>query len=56
MIGNEIEQPKGRFALTNGRVILPQEIVTSKEIVVEGKKIVGIADADSLGAETSRQA
>ena len=54
MIGNEMEQPKGRFALTNGRVILPQEIVTGKAVVVEGKKIVGIADADSLGAETEK--
>lgn len=54
MIGKAIEQPKGRFALTNGRVILPQEIVTSKAVVVEGKKIVGIADADSLGAETEK--
>jgi len=51
VIGNEIEQPKGRFALTNGRVILPQEIVTDKAVVVEGKKIVGIVEADSLGAE-----
>jgi len=54
VIGNEMEQPKGRFALTNGRVILPQEIVTGKAVVVEGKKIVGIADADSLGAETEK--
>ncbi|HID61427.1 MAG TPA: N-acetylglucosamine-6-phosphate deacetylase [Anaerolineae bacterium] len=54
MVGNAIEQPKGRFALTNGRVILPQEIVTGKAVVVEGKKIMGIADADSLGAETEK--
>ena len=54
MIGNEIEQPKGRFALTNGRVILPQEIVTGKAVLVEGQKIVGIADADSLGAEVEK--
>ena len=54
MIGNRLEQPKGRFALTNGRVILPQGIVTGKAVVVEGKKIVGIADADSLGAEVEK--
>jgi N-acetylglucosamine-6-phosphate deacetylase len=52
VIDNEIEQPRGRFALTNGRVILPQEIVTGKAVIVEGKRIVGIADADSLGTET----
>jgi N-acetylglucosamine-6-phosphate deacetylase len=54
VIGNRLEQPKGRFALTNGRVILPQEIVTGKAVVVEGKKIVGITDADSLGAEMEK--
>jgi len=54
VIGNEIEQPKGRFALTNGRVILPQEIVIGKAVIVKGKKIVGIADAGSLGAETDK--
>lgn len=54
MIGKGLERPKGRFALTNGRVILPQGIVTGKAVVVEGKKIVGIADADSLGAEAEK--
>jgi N-acetylglucosamine-6-phosphate deacetylase len=54
VMGNEIEQPKVRFALTNGRVILPQEIVTGKAVVVEGKKIVGITEADSLGAEVEK--
>jgi N-acetylglucosamine-6-phosphate deacetylase len=53
-MGNEIEQPKGRFALTNGRVILPQEIVTGKAVLVEEQKVVGIADADSLGAEVEK--
>jgi N-acetylglucosamine-6-phosphate deacetylase len=54
MFGKKMQQPKGRFALTNGRVILPQEIVIGKTVVVEGKKIVGIADADSLGAEAEK--
>jgi N-acetylglucosamine-6-phosphate deacetylase len=54
VIGNEIEQPKGRFVLTNGRVILPHRIVTDKAVVVEGKKIVGIVEADSLGAEAEK--
>jgi len=53
-MGHEIEQPKGRFALTNGRVILPQEIVTGKAVLVERKKIVGIPDADNLGAEAEK--
>ena len=54
MIGKELEQPRGQFALINGRVILPQETVTGKAIIVEGNKILGVADADSLGIATNR--
>lgn len=54
MIGTTPEQSKGRFALTNGRVILLQEIVTGKAVVVEQNKILGIADADSLGSSTEK--
>nr|MBC7245360.1 N-acetylglucosamine-6-phosphate deacetylase [Chloroflexota bacterium] len=54
MMGQGIEQPKGRFALCNGQVILPQEIVTDKAVVVEGKKIAGLADIDSLGVDIER--
>jgi N-acetylglucosamine-6-phosphate deacetylase len=54
MRGKELEQPKGRFALTNGRVILPEEIVTGKALVVEGDKILGIANAASLGADVQQ--
>jgi N-acetylglucosamine-6-phosphate deacetylase len=50
VIGKKLEQPKGRFALTNGRVILTQGIVTGKAVIVEGDKILGIADAGSIGA------
>ena len=50
MIGKELEQPQGRFALTNGRVVLPQEVVTGKAVIVEGDKIVGVADVGSLDA------
>ena len=54
MIPNKSSQPEGRFALTNGRVILPQEIATGKVVVVEDGKIVGIGSADSLDAGTQR--
>jgi N-acetylglucosamine-6-phosphate deacetylase len=46
-----LEQPRGRFALTNGRVVLPNEVVTGKAVVVEGDKIAGIADVGSFGSE-----
>ncbi len=45
-----VEQPKGRFAFINGRVILPDGVVGGKAVVVEGDKIVAIAEAASLGA------
>jgi N-acetylglucosamine-6-phosphate deacetylase len=49
-MGKDIDQPHGRFALVNGRAILPQEIVTGKAVVVEGQRIVGIDRVDSLGS------
>jgi len=39
------------FALTNGRVVLPHEIVAGQAVVVEGDKIAGMADAGSLGPD-----
>ena len=50
MNGAHIQQPRGRFALTGGRVILPQHIATDKMVIVEGGKIVAITDRDSLGS------
>ncbi|HHJ05893.1 MAG TPA: N-acetylglucosamine-6-phosphate deacetylase [Anaerolineae bacterium] len=37
-----------KFALTNGRIILPDEIVSGKAVIVEGEKIAAITDAASL--------
>ncbi|MBC8446687.1 MAG: N-acetylglucosamine-6-phosphate deacetylase [Chloroflexi bacterium] len=54
MVGNTVEQPKGRLALINGQVILPQRIVTGKAVVVEGEKIVGLAGVDSLDADAEK--
>jgi len=49
MIGKEIGQPQGRFALVNGRVILPQEVVTGQAVIVEGGQIAGIVRAGAMG-------
>ncbi len=49
MIGKTIAQPQARFALTNGRVILPQQIVIGNALLVEEGKIVGLAEMDALG-------
>jgi N-acetylglucosamine-6-phosphate deacetylase len=43
-----------RVAIVNGRVALPNEIVTGKAVVIERSKIVGIADAGELGADIAR--
>lgn len=50
MIGKKLEQPKGRFALTNGRVILPEAIVADKAVVVEGNRLLDVADHTALGS------
>jgi len=51
MIGTPLEQPVGRLAITNGRIVVPQAIVTGQAIVLEGDKIVGIAPSDSLSRD-----
>jgi len=51
MLGTNVEQPRGRFALIGGRIILPDRIVAGQAVVVESGKIVGIADLGSLGAD-----
>ncbi len=44
-------QPTNRFALSNGRIVLPNEIVDGKAVVVENEKIAGIADIGALAAD-----
>jgi N-acetylglucosamine-6-phosphate deacetylase len=41
-----------KLALVNGRIALPQEIVTGKAVLVENGKIAAITDAGSIGADT----
>ncbi len=55
MLGNStVQQPNSRFGLTNGRVILPNEVITEKALVIESGKIIGLADEEALGAETEK--
>ena len=44
-------QPVGRFALINGRVILPGAVAYGKAVIVEGPRIVDVADVGSLSAK-----
>ena len=40
---------KNRFALVNGRVVLPDQMVEGKAVVVDGAAIAGIVDVGELG-------
>ncbi len=40
-----------RIALTNGRIALPDDIVSGKSLVVEGETILGLADFTDLGSD-----
>ena len=42
---------KNRFALVNGRVVLPDQVVEGKAVVVDGAVIAGIVDVGELGNE-----
>lgn len=50
MTETNLGQPQGRFALTNGRVVLPHQIVNGKAVIVEGKQIIDVADGVSFGS------
>ena len=45
-------QPTNRFALSHGRIVLPDVIALGKAVVIEGERIVGIADAGALSSDT----
>jgi len=43
-----------RFALVNGRIVLPDRLVVGQAVVIEGDTILGLAAADDLGADVAR--
>lgn len=42
----------GKLALVNGRIALPQEIVTGKALLIDGSKLAGVTDATVIDADT----
>ena len=54
MIDTTLERPRGRFALTGGRIVLPEQVVTGQAIVIAGGKIVGLAEAGALGSDIEK--
>ena len=49
-----MKQTGKRFALVNGRVVLPQTVESGKAVVVDGSTISGIANSDELGDEIEK--
>lgn len=49
-----LQQPRGRFALVNGRVILPHEITTDRAVIMEENRIIDILALESLGTTIER--
>ncbi|MCB9419954.1 MAG: N-acetylglucosamine-6-phosphate deacetylase [Ardenticatenaceae bacterium] len=45
---------KNRFALVNGRIVLPDRVVMGKAVLIEGTIIAGIVEADLLGDDVAR--
>lgn len=52
MIGNELPQPRENIALINGQLILPQEVVNDKAVVIQEGKIAGFGKVDKLDKDT----
>lgn len=47
-------QAQNRLALTNGRLILSDRVVSGQALLVEGQKIVGLTEPGSLGPEVEQ--
>jgi hypothetical protein len=54
LIGTTLEQPRGRFALTGGRIVLPKQVVTGQAIVIADGKIAGLTEAGALGSDVEK--
>jgi N-acetylglucosamine-6-phosphate deacetylase len=47
-------QSSNRIALTNGRILLPQQIVTGQALLVDAGRIIGLTDTVSLSSEVEQ--
>jgi N-acetylglucosamine-6-phosphate deacetylase len=47
-------EPHGRIALVNSRIVLPDRVVTGQVLVIENDRIVGLADPRDLSSEVER--
>jgi N-acetylglucosamine-6-phosphate deacetylase len=44
--------PNGRVALTNGRIVMPNEVITGKTLVIESGKIIDLTNEAAVGTTT----
>lgn len=49
---DQLEPSFDRLALTNGRIVLPYEIISGKAVIIGAGKIIGIDTPATLGSET----
>jgi N-acetylglucosamine-6-phosphate deacetylase len=54
MIGKQVQQPTGRLALVNGRLILPQQVVAGQAVLVEDGHILAIDDVGQIGSDVEQ--
>jgi len=47
-------KPGRRCALVNGRIVLPTEVVSGKAVMIEGRRILGLASPGDVGSATDR--
>ena len=47
-------QPQGRLALINGRIVLPERVVSGQALLLAGERIVGLVEAETLSSEVER--
>jgi N-acetylglucosamine-6-phosphate deacetylase len=48
---DSLKQPQARFALVNGRIILPNSIENGKAVIVEEDKVSAIANVGDIGSD-----
>lgn len=48
---NSLGGPSGKLALTNGRVVLPDRVITDRVLVIAAGRIAGLAHPADLGAD-----
>ena len=49
-----IDPSNGRIALTHGRIVLQNQVLADRALVIEGGKILGLSEYASLGSDVEQ--